>query len=233
MKYIIAFVLLGLVTYAGVFLLYSGIKQSAANNRNPVMLTSVPQEQYTKGMTVSARIDRQLGKMRFITTARRKIFDIEYGEPIDYHYYVIPAGKVLSPPEQYYMLICVSDEEDVKALDALYSEKLRPIGTAEPIEFRGVLAEMDPPFTDRVIYYLVNNPRLIVDEEYMELIGEDSLVTPTLINGYNHVCQYVFYVQHNDGSEIPLIITGAALTVVGAACIALLALKKHRERSGY
>lgn len=233
MKYIIAFVLLGLVTYAGVFLLISGIKQSFENNRSPIMMTSVPRQQYTNGMAVSAQIDRQLGKMRFTNTVRRKAFDIEFGEPIVQHYYLIPAGKVLSPPEQYYMLICVTDDEDIKALDALYSEKLRPVGSVTPLECRGVLTGMDPPFVEEIISYLVNNPQLIKDEEYMDLIGDASLVTPTLINGYNHVCQYVFYVQHNNGSEIPLIITGAALTVIGAGCIALLAVKKHRESSGY
>lgn len=233
MKYIIAFVLLGLVTYAGVFLLISGIKQSFENNRSPIMMTSVPRQQYTKGMAVSAQIDRQHGKMGFITTARRKIFNIEYGEPIVQHYYVIPAGKVLSPPEQYYMLICVSNDEDIKALDALYSEKLRPIGSVTPLECRGVLAEMDPPFVERLSELLVYNGQLIKDEELVEILGDPALAMPTYTNGYNHVCQYIFYVQHNNGSEIPLITAGAALTVVGAGCIALLAVKKHRESSGY
>ncbi len=99
MKYIIAFVLLGLVTYAGVFLLSSGIKQSVENKRSPIMMTSVPWQQYTKGMAVSVKIDRQHGKMRFTNTVRRKVFDIEFGDPIVQHYYVIPAGKVLLPPE--------------------------------------------------------------------------------------------------------------------------------------
>lgn len=233
MKYIIAFVLLGLVTYAGVFLLSSGIKQSVENKRSPIMMTSVQWQQYTKGMAVSAKIDRQHGKMRFTNTVRRKVFDIEFGYPIVQHYYVIPAGKVLLPPEQYYMLLCVTDEEDIKALDALYSEKLSPIGSVEPLECRGVLAEMDPPFVEELMIFLMENAQLIKDEELVEILGDPSLVMPTYINGYNHICQYVFYVQNNNGSEGPLIITGAALTVIGAGIIALLAIKKHRESSGY
>lgn len=232
MKYIIAFVLLGLVTYAGVFLLVSELTRQADITRRSVSLSSVSPQQYVSGMNVNEKLDRQLGKILTAET-KRKVFDIEFGEPLVQHYYVIPAGKVLSPPEQYYMLICVTDDEDIKALDALYSEKLRPVGSVTPFECSGVLAEMDPPFVDKIISYLVHNPQLIKDEELMDMIGDTALVTPTLINGYNHVCQYVFYVQNNNGSEIQLIVTGAALTAVGAGGIVLLAIKKHRESTGY
>ena len=95
MKYIIAFVLLGLVAYAGVLLLSSGIKQSVENKRSPIMMTSVPWQQYTKGMAVSVKIDRQHGKMRFTNTVRRKVFDIEFGDPIVQHYLCYPRGNGL------------------------------------------------------------------------------------------------------------------------------------------
>lgn len=232
MKYIIAFVLLGLVTYAGVFLLYDGIRQSVENNRPPIAMTSVPWQQYVSGMAVSAKINQQFGK-RFTAAASRKIFGIEYGEPIVQHYYVIPAGKVFSPPEQYYMLICVTDEEDVKTLDGLYSEKLLTVGSETPFECRGVLKEMDPPFAEDMSEFLASNSQLIKDKELLDLFGESVLVAATVINGYNHTCQYVFYVQKNKGGEELPITIGAALTVVGAGGIALLAIKKHRESTGY
>ena len=92
---------------------------------------------------------------------------------------------------------------------------------------------MNPPFVEELMIFLMENAQLIKDEELVEILGDPSLVMPTYINGYNHICQYVFYVQNNTGSEGPLIITGAALTVIGAGVIALLAIKKHRENSGY
>ncbi|MBD5384128.1 MAG: hypothetical protein HDR72_03905 [Ruminococcaceae bacterium] len=232
MKYIIAFVLLGLVTYAGVFLLYYGIRQSVENNRSPIAMTSVPWQQYVSGMAVSARIDQQFGK-RFTATVKRKIFDIEYGEPIVQHYYVIPAGKVFSPTEQYYMLICVTDEEDVRALDGLYSEKLLTVGSETPFECRGVLGAMDPPFVEELSEFFVYKAQLIKDEELVEIFGDPALTMPTHINGYNRICQYVFYVQKSKGGEELPIIIGAALTAAGAGGIALLAVKKHRESTGY
>lgn len=232
MKYIIAFVLLGLVTYAGVFLLYDGIRQSVENNRPPIAITSVPWQQYVSGMAVSAKINQQFGK-RFTATKRRKIFDIEYGEPIVQHYYVIPAGKVFSPPEQYYMLICVTDEEDVKALDGLYSKKLLKVGSETPFECSGVLGQMDIPFAEDMAEFLSSNSQLIKDEKYFDLFGTEALVPATEINGYNHTCKYIFYVQKNKGGEEMPIIIGAALTVVGAGGIALFAIKKRRESTGY
>lgn len=232
MKYIIAFVLLGLVTYAGVFLLYDGIRQSVKNNRPPIAITNVPWQQYVSGMAVSARIDQQFGK-RFTAAASRKIFGIEYGEPIVQHYYVIPAGKVFSPPEQYYMLICVTAEEDVKALDGLYSKKLLKVGSETPFECSGVLGQMDLPLAEDMAEFLSINSQLIKDEKYFDLFGTEALVPATEINGYNHTCQYVFYVQKNKGGEELPIIIGAALTVVGAGGIALFAIKKHRESTGY
>lgn len=234
MKYIIAFVLLGLVAYAGVFLLYYGIRQSVESNRSPIAMTSVPCRQYVEEMSVSAKIDRQFGKI-FTATVRRKIFDIEYGEPIVQHYYVIPAGRVFSPTEQYYMLICVTDEEDVKALDGLYSEKLLMVGSETSFECRGVLKKMDPPFVEDMAVYLEYNAHLIRSEELVDLLGDPELIaaTATYVNGYNHTCQYVFYVQRSDGSEIMIITTGAVLTVVGAGGIALFAIKKRRESTGY
>ncbi|MBD5128505.1 MAG: hypothetical protein HDT43_01050 [Ruminococcaceae bacterium] len=232
MKYIIAFVFLGLVTYAGVFLLFAGIQQNAGNNSLPVSLASVPCQQYVVGMSVNSNVDRQFGKV-FTTSTRRRIFDVAYGDPITQHYYVIPAGKIFSPPEQDYMLICVTDEEDVKAMDELRSENLSAAGSGTPLAVSGVLGDMDPPFVEKMSNYFIFHAQLIKDEALVDLVGDPALTMPTYTNGFNHISPYVFYVQRNGGKDFLLIIIGAVVTLVGAGGIVLLALKKHRESTGY
>lgn len=226
MKYIVAYVLFGLVAYAGVSLLFSGIRQAGVSVQKPIPLSSISREGYTSGMAVSAKINQQLGKLRSTTTTRLELFGIEFGEPVVQYYYVIPAGAVTEPSEQRYMLLCVTTDEDVAALDGLYSPELLAAGDSagEPLECEGVLTKMETSLVDKLIYYLMNNGHLVGWSRYFD-------TTDTYC--YNHISQYTFYVHRNKGGEALPIIIGAALTAVGAGGIVLLAVKKHRESTGY
>lgn len=233
MKYIVTFVLLGLAAYAGVFMLYTGIQQNMKFNDLPVALSSITNDDLVDGMTISAKVDRQFGKMHFTRSVRRNFLGFEFGEPVVQHFYMIPAGKISIPQEQYYMLICVTEEEDIKALDDLYSERLSSTGSGTPLEVGGILAEAPPQYIEDAVNYIIWKPRLIKDPDYLDLLGDDALSAPTHINGYNHLCKYIFYVRHDKGGDALLIIVGAAVTVVSVGLIALTAIKKHRESSGY
>lgn len=234
MKYIVTFVLLGLAAYAGVFMLYTGIQQNMKFNDSSVALSSITDDDLVEGMAMSAKVDRQFGKMRFTRSARRNFLGFEFGEPVVQHFYLIPAGKISIPQEQCYMLICVTDEEDIKALDDLYSESLSSAGSGTPFEVGGILAEAPPQYVEDAVNYIIWKPRLIKDPDYLDLLGDDALSAPTHINGYNHLCKYIFYVRHEkSGGALPVIIVGAAVTVVSVGLIALTAIKKHRESTGY
>ncbi len=233
MKYIVAFVLLGLAAYAGVFILYTGIRDTLSYKRSPVTLSSITYEDFVDGMALSAKVDRQFGTPGFTNTVRRRFFGTEVGEAAVQHFYLIPAGKISKPTEQRYMLICVTDEEDIKAIESLYSERLDLIGSGAAFECTGVLEEAPPEFIKKSVDYILYKPRLIKDPDYLDLLGDDMLSIRVPANGYNAMCKYVFYVQHNDGKHTLLIIIGSAVIVVSGGLIALVAVKKHRENSGY
>lgn len=233
MKYIVAFVLLGLAAYAGVFILYTGIRDTLSYKRSPVTLSSITYEDFVDGMALSAKVDRQFGTPGFTNTVRQKFFGTEVGEAAVQHFYLIPAGKITDPTIQRYMLICVTDEEDIEAIENLYSERLYSVGSGAAFECRGVLKEAPPEFIERCVNYIIWKPRLLKDPEYLDMLGDDSLSAPQQVEGYNAMSKYVFYVQHNDGKHALLIIIGSAVTVVSGGLIALVAVKKHRENSGY
>ncbi|MCM1166008.1 MAG: hypothetical protein NC299_09195 [Lachnospiraceae bacterium] len=231
MKHIVAFVLLGIVTYAGISFAASGIRIAAESSRTPIALTGVPQNEYIAGMSVGAKLDRQFGKIGR-TAVRQEFLGFEFGEPLAQYYYVIPAGKITKPQEQYYMLVCASGDS-AAALDGLFSEELSAVGEGAPLECSGVLVEMNPNDVETFMLFLTNNAQLIKSEELVDLVGDPSLTMPTTTNAYNHICRYVFYVHSSSSGEALPIIIGAALTLVGAGGIALVAVKLHREKTGY
>lgn len=229
MKYIIAFVLLGLITYAGGFILLSGINDSIASVQQPVVMSSISSNGYISGMYVKGEIDQQVGKLGYVKKVPRDIMGIEFGEPLVQQYYVIPTGGIAeTASKQSYMLICVTTDEDVTTLDELIVPMPCKSGAASEkprLEFEGLISAMDAPLEDGLIDYLLANWNLVGLTDFDIYAVRDTIK--------KRVCPYTIFVRRNTGGELIPVIVGAALTAVGAGGIILLAVKKYREYSGY
>lgn len=226
MRFVIAFVLLGLLTYAGAVFLYTGISNGMTDTAEPLPLKDISPERYDDGLKVDAEIYQTVGKLSSTRKIPNKVFGVEIGEPRLIHYYIIPVGEIENDlAEQKYMLLCASSEEDLALLDDLRVGLPRPVTNPSAcIKFTGIMAEMDHELRQELQFVLAVRT---------ELITTIGLGLPNTAYLDNHICPYTLYIRRTNGGSLPAVIAGAVMIVTGAGGIILLIIKKHREKSGY
>lgn len=228
MKSVIAFVLLGLLTYAGAVFLFSGISNGMTDAKDPLLLKDISPERYDDGLKVDAEIYQTVGELSTIRKVPNKFFGVEIGEPRLMHYYIIPVGEIKNDlAEQKYMLLCASSKEDLALLDNLMVRLPRPITDTSDkaaIKFTGIITEMNYELRQEMQTFLAYKN---------DLITTYGLGAPDSAYADRHIIPYTLYIRRSSGGSLPAIIAGAALTVVGVGGIILLLIKKHREKSGY
>lgn len=227
MKSVIAFVLLGLLTYAGAVFLFSGISNGMADAGEPLPLKDISPESYHDDLKVDAEIFQTVGELSTVRRVPNKFFGVEIGEPRLIHYYIIPVGEVQKDlSKQKYMLIGASSEEDLAVLEELTVRLPRPITDAYDktrLKFVGIMTEMS---------YAQRQEVQLVMADRTDLISV-GLRLPNIAYIDNHICPYTLYIRRSSGGSLPAVIAGAAMTIVGVGGIILLLIKKHREKSGY
>lgn len=227
MKSVIAFVLLGLLTYAGAVFLFSGIYNGMTDAGEPLPLKDISPEGYYDGLKVDAEIYQTVGELGTTRKIPNKFFGVEIGEPRVEHYYIIPVGEVQNDlSKQKYMLIGASSKEDLAVLKELTVRLPRPVTNASDkacLKFVGIMTEMSYAQRQEVQWVMSDRTDLIT-------VG---LGLPNIAYIDNHICPYTLYIRRSSGGSLPAIIAGAALTVAGMGGITLLLIKKHREKSGY
>lgn len=206
MKRIIAFVFLGLVIYAGVFIMIYGIGEFGVDMNEPITLEMTLRD----SMPIKGKIGEQfglLGKKKSTPT----LFGIPVGETAVTYFYVMPIGDSLD-----YMLIAVTDPEDKEAVEN--------VSPGNEFSFTGIVRSMDPKTSEDLRFYLIDHP---------DLIGQETSFYILQTAAAAHVVNYVIYVQDLKDPDPAPIIAGAAMIFVGAGLAALLIVKIVRERTGY
>lgn len=207
MKRIIAFVLLGLLIYAGGFVIVYSLREIN-------VITSVPQPitgNLRDGGTAEGKIRKTIAKLG-TKTYQETLLGLPIGEKITQYYYIIPVSDSETPN---YMLLAVSDPADIEAVGNLPSGEFK---------FTGISVSMDREWKNKLIEYLKENPKLTGMETnpYTDEIAANNRITPYIIK----VCE----IGNPDYTPIWV---GLAMCVVGIGLAALLALKIFREKSGY
>lgn len=206
MKRIIAFVFLGLLIYAGVFVIVYGARDIAVNTSTPVPMSGV----FHNGEMVRGTVGRYIG----VLDSRKiqdKLLGIPIGEPITQNLYIITTGN---PEKPNYMLLAVSGDDIADA------EKM----PGEQFSFTGLVVDMDVMTMGDLAAFLVNYPKLID--------AENAVYTSEII-AHNRITPYVITVCEPGNPDYTSLIIGIAMCAVGLGLAALLALKIFRERSGY
>lgn len=228
MKYIIGFVLLGLVTYAGLFFLIAGLNAMSKDVLTPAdfdIFTSP--SSFTTG-AVEGTITQTVGKLNKGIVTEQDFLGVVFGEDIVEYFYVIPAGKITDDPaDQRYMALRVSGEDKTALLDEItFTFPRQPSGLSDSpkLEFTGYISEMDEEVFDAVRSFLIAHEKLI---------GIDTWDMPNTMYFNDHICRYTVTVRSGENNyELPIII-GAVVSAAGIGGIALLIVKKVRESSGY
>lgn len=204
MKRTIAFVFLGLLIYAGIYVMIYGFGELSVSTTLPQELDYMTGTLHN-GMVVKGEITKIYG--RSIPEYMQKDFlGIPVGERIKRTYCTISVGE---NPD--YMLLAICGE-------------VPNVSSEEPFKFTGVVERMDTVKEQSLVNFLMNNPSLIDAE--LKPFGME-------ITAHNRIVPYIVYVREFKGADYSAVIAGAAMTLVGAGLAALLIVKIVRERTGY
>lgn len=208
MKRIIAFVFLGLLIYAGILVIIFGVDDIVSSLSTPVTLDSY----ISVGNTVDDTLDTVIGKLS-TKTIRSSILGTLFKDPIVRYYYIIPVGE-----EPNYMVIAVTDPDDVEAIENIKSGGDFP--------FTGRIYGMDHDVRENLTYYLMANPHLIGEK------AENQVYIIELL-ARGRIAPYVINVCDIGPPNYATLIIGVILFIVGAGLAALLIVKIVREKTGY
>lgn len=206
MKRIIAFVFLGILIYAGIYVAVYGISEYQVSQDVPITL-EMPLEH---GLTIKDSVSEQFGKIRQKTN-QAKLFGIPIAEETTTYFYAIAIGD---HPD--YLLLAVTKPEDIEALENASKDS--------EFSFTGVLQAMDRPTYEAMIGYLY---------AHLDLIGLESSLYIVETSVTSHISKYVIYVRDIGKPDTVPIIAGAAMFLVGAGLAALLIIRIAGERTGY
>lgn len=207
MKRVIAFVLLGLLIYAGGFVTFYGIREVAS------VKLDTPQElndSIRVGNTVKDTIGSMTGKLG-VEYYQSSFLGVKFGKEFERHFYVIPFGETPN-----FMLVAVTKPEDIEALDNFDPN----IG----FPFSGRIADMDRKQHNDLIYFLISRPKLI---------GTEFNPYNNEIIAANRITPYIIEVRDIDNPDYTALFAGAAMLIVGGGFTVLLIKNIVREKNSY
>ncbi len=221
MKRVIAFVFLGLLIYAGGFVIYYSYTDLKINVTVPTDISNITPEGVHTGLVVDGSVYQVLDEIR-TETVQPKLFGIPVGKEIEQHYYVLPLGT-----SQMYMLIAVSDERDLEMIERIKTTDPKERDPEAPaLEIVGVAEEIPPLDQTELRSYLMSR---------LDLIGIDdaAFVRPNETLVVNHIVPYTIFVKHPSGADYVPLIVGISMCVVGIGLTVLLIVRIKREKEYY
>ena len=139
MKRIIAFVLLGLLIYAGGFVIYYAAIDLKINNSVPTDLESIRPNSVHTGLVAEGNVYQVLDVV-YTDKHQPKLLGIPFGEAKVRYFYALPFGA-----SDKFMLISASEQEDIEALERLKTDIPRERGTDDPVlKVYGIVEETAP-----------------------------------------------------------------------------------------
>lgn len=220
MKRIIALVFLGLLVYAGGFIIYYAALDLKINNSAPMRLEDIQPQSIYNGLTAEGSVYQVIEEI-YTKEYQPKLLGLPFGKATIQHYYVLPFGA-----SDRFMLIAAYDEQDIEILNRLKTDSPRERGENDPVlEVRGIIEETAPLENQKLKEYLLyESPELIGywhDYPYrLESVAD------------KHAIRYTLYIKHPSGADyIPLYI-GIGMCVVGIGLAVVLILRIKSERDG-
>lgn len=219
-KRIIAFVLLGLMIYGGVYITLFGISENAR-------FSGVERTFYNRSEDLSNGLNIK-GSVETVTSVlgsediTRTMLGMPIGGRSKRYFFALPLGCAENKEDQKYCVIAAVDPKDVEALKALMKNEPAPSDPNAPrFEFRG----------------FVTDNRLDVQtslSNYLHGIYDTDFHIYTHKNVNKNIAPYTIYVKSDTDDDYPLAITiGLIATVVGSGLFVLLVIGTYRKAHKY
>lgn len=220
MKRIIAFVLFGLMIYAGIFVIYYSITDIRINTAVPADMKNISADDYHSGLVLEGSVYQVLEGELYTEKYHTNIFS----GSVDQHFFALPLGTA-----ETYLILGVSDEKDLEMIKQLQLDEPRERAEGDPaLDFIGIVGDMSPTARSILINYLSARPELIGLDNYL-VLTEAKLQTAAL----NRIVPYVIYIKHPKGTDIVPLIIGIAMCVIGLVLAILLARRIKDEKESY
>lgn len=228
-KRILAFVLLLLLAYAGVYMVIYGVER--------YMLFSGPERDFD--LMSASELQPQLNvkggietvtKLLHTETVTSDIFGIPIGSAKRY-YYAVPIGYSEDHDKQRYCTIAVSSSDDIAVVEKLMKDEPVPLNPNAPrYEFRGLALD-----TPKEVYMKF---KAYLESEYTnDEVGAGEFDIHDILFGANvdyNLVPYTIYVksESDDKSVLPISI-GGACAVLGVGLFILLAIRTYKKAHMY
>lgn len=220
-KRIIAFVLLVILAYAGVYMVIYGTERYVLYSGTERNFNTMSAQELQPNLNIKGSIETVM-KMLYSENVSSDILGIPIGSTTRY-YYVMPIGYQKNIKQQQYCLIAVSDPDDVAAVEKLMKDEPVPLDPNAPqFEFRGIALNTTTGM------YLMFKDYL---QKYYYVPEKDFLSYPKVDN---NLIPYTIHVKgKNEGSFTLPIIIGGVCAVLGVGLFILLAIRTYRKAHMY
>ena len=220
MKRIIAYTFLGLLIYAGGYMIYYASVDLRINTAVAKDLDYLDYGNLQTWNVVEGSVYQVINEFKTETT-QPTLFGFPYGEPIEQRYYILPVQDTRK-----FLLLLVSDEHDLEIIEQLKTNTPHKRTEDDTVlEIRGVADRMPLTMFTDLKYYLMKYHDLIDPERGLMPISE--------VEVSHHIIPYVIHVRHTYGNEhIPLII-GISMCLIGIGLAVLLTIKIKRDKDSY
>lgn len=221
-KKILAFVLLLLLAYAGVYMaIYSAERYMlySGTERNFEMMSG---SELQPNLNVKGSIET-VTHLLYTETVSSNILGIPIGSTKRY-YYVLPVGYQADYNKQQYCVFAVSGSDNAAAVEELMKSRPVPPDSAAPrFEFQGISMDMSDEVYQQFKAYL--------QDEYHDESIHDFLLGA---NVDHNLVPYIIYVKgKNDNNLLTPIIVGGVCAVLGIGLFILLAIRTYRKAHMY
>lgn len=223
-KRIIAFVLLFLLAYIGVYMVIYGVGRYTLYSGPERDLDHMSSSELQPKLNVRGSIET-VTHLLYTETVVSDILGIPIGSAMQY-YYVMPIGYEKDHDKQRYCLIAVSGNDNITAVEKLMKDKPVPLdANAERFEFRGMSLSMSNELYQKFKAYLEG---IYSDYEF----NIHDIIFGANVN--DNLVPYVIYVKGKNDSEflMPLVV-GGVCAVLGIGLFILLAIRTYRKAHMY
>lgn len=222
-KRIIAFVLLVLLAYSGVYMLIYSAEQYMLYSGPERSFDFMSGSELQPNLNVKGSIET-VTELLYTESVASDILGIPTGSSTQY-YYALPIGYQEEPDKQQYCVIAVSDPVDAEAVGKLIKSDPAPHDPDSPrFEFRGMAMDMPDVIYQKFKEYLQ-------DRYHDELSIHDMLFHA---NVDSNLIPYVIYVKgKNDSGFLTPMIVGGACAVLGIGLFILLAVLTYKKAHKY
>lgn len=235
MKRILAFVLLGLLIYAGGFVIFYSCRDLLINSTTPVDLKNVSPSRLSDGMTVKGSIYQVIGRAYPVEAYGEivggAVFTETHGENFlskgtKQYFFALPYES-----SDRFVLLAISDKKDLDTIKQLLTNKPHVYADGAPgLDIYGVVGNMQPAQKSALTQFLIARPEALGIESGTDLYSH--MYTMDLLAN-NRIAPYVIYVKHNRGADIVPLIIGIAMCAAGILLIILLVKRIKDEKESY